>query len=92
MSTQTVINIALGLAVAFLFYANQGQGEILARVESETKANKLLAYEALEKEVKSDVDKCVEYTVGKHNPISKGVYSKQQAHLLCLSAAGGGLR
>ena len=39
MNTQTIINIALGLAVAFLLYANHGQGLIIADLESKLALN-----------------------------------------------------
>ena len=39
MNTQTIINIALGLAVAFLLWANQGQGLILADLSTKLALN-----------------------------------------------------
>ena len=39
MNTQTIINIALGLAVVFLLYANQGQGVLIADLSSKLALN-----------------------------------------------------
>ena len=92
MNTQTVINIALGLAVAFLLYANQGQGVIIADLESKLTINTLedaLREKEFKETSRTELEVCTDELTGMNNPYNKSdvpsPMNRRQAMISCMS-------
>ena len=76
MSMQNIINVVFAIAIAFLLWANQGQGLILAEVE--TRVNMMESFPP-----KTELEVCADAIEGTPNSASGGNFDRRQAILLC---------